>query len=47
LREDSVLEAAAAMAAAAPEHYRRPPLENLPSPHELGENLRTTGFSLT
>ena len=47
LREDSVLEAAAAMAAAAPEHFRRPPLESLPSPRELGENLRTTGFSLT
>jgi amidase len=47
LREDSVLEAAAAMAAAAPGHYRRPPLENLPLARDLGENVRTTGFSLT
>jgi amidase len=47
LREDSVLEAAAAMAAAAPDHYRQPPLEKLPRAGQLGENLRTTGFSLT
>jgi amidase len=47
LREDRVLEAAAAMAAAAPQHYRRPPLESLPSARDLGESVRTTGFSLT
>ena len=47
LREDHVLEVAAAMAAAAPEQYRRPPLEALPRASELGTSLRTTGFRLT
>jgi amidase len=46
LREDAVLEAAAALAAAAPEHYRRPPLDTLPGPGELAGDLRTPGFSL-
>jgi amidase len=47
LREDSVLEAAAALAAAAPDFYRRPPLDRLPAASELQEGLRTSGFSLT
>ena len=47
LREDSVLEAGAALAAAAPDHYRRPPLERLPAARDLHEELRTSGFSLT
>ena len=47
LREDSVLEAAAALAAAAPDHYRRPPLDRLPAARDLHEELRTSGFSLT
>ena len=47
LREDTVLESAAAMAAAAPDYYRRPPLDRLPAAGTLAEDLRTTGFSLT
>jgi amidase len=47
LREDSVLETAAAMAAAAPDFYRRPPLDRLPAARDLHEELRTSGFSLT
>jgi amidase len=46
LREDSVLEAAAALATALPDHYRRPPLDRLPSPAELGGDLVTPGFTL-
>jgi len=47
LREDAVLEASAALAAAAPDFYRRPPLERLPAARDLREELRTSGFSLT
>jgi amidase len=47
LREDAVLEAAAAMTAAAPDHGRRPPLDRLPAAGELSGDLRTTGFTLT
>jgi amidase len=46
LREDAVLEAAAALAAAAPGHYRRPPLDALPAPDALGGDLNTPGFTL-
>jgi amidase len=46
LREDMVLEAAAALAAAAPEHYRRPPLDALPAPDALAGDLSTPGFTL-
>jgi len=42
-----VLEASAALAAAAPDFYRRPPLERLPAARDLREELRTSGFSLT
>jgi amidase len=47
LREDTVLESAAAMAAAAPGDFRRPPLDRLPAARDLHEDLRTSGFSLT
>jgi amidase len=47
LREDTLLESAAAMAATTPDSYRRPPLDRLPAPGTVAENLRTTGFSLT
>jgi amidase len=47
LREDTVLESAAAMAAAAPGYFRRPPLDRLPAARDLHEDLRTSGFSLT
>ena len=47
LREDTVLGAAAAMAAAAPDHFRRPPLDRLPAASDLHDDLRTSGFSLT
>lgn len=47
LREDTVLESAAAMAAAAPDYFRRPPLDRLPAARDLHEELRTSGFSLT
>jgi Asp-tRNA(Asn)/Glu-tRNA(Gln) amidotransferase A subunit family amidase len=46
LRDDAVLEAAAALAAVTPEHYRRPPLDRLPAPGALGGDLVTPGFSL-
>ena len=46
LRDDAVLEAAAALAAAAPEPYRRPPLDRLPAPGALGGDLATPGFAL-
>ena len=46
LREDTVLESAAAMAAA-PEYFRRPPLDRLPAAGDLRDDLRTSGFSLT
>jgi amidase len=46
LREDAVLEAAAALAAAVPGHYRRPPLDRLPAPGALGGDLLTPGFTL-
>jgi amidase len=47
LRDDAVLEAAAAFAAAVPGHYRRPPLDRLPAPGTLGGDLVTPGFTLT
>jgi amidase len=47
LREDMVLDAAAAMAAAAPDHFRRPPLDRLPAAADLHDEVRTSGFSLT
>jgi amidase len=46
LRDDAVLEAAATLAAITPEHYRRPALESLPAPAELGGDLVTSGFTL-
>jgi len=47
LREDLVLEAAAAIETAKPDWFRRPPLDRLPPVSELREGLRTSGFSLT
>jgi amidase len=46
LREDAVLEAAAALASPAPGHYRRPPLDRLPAPGALTGDLVTPGFTL-
>ena len=47
LRDDRVLEAAAAIETAMPEYFRRPPLDRLPPASELREGLQTSGFSLT
>ena len=47
LRDDAVLEAAAALAALTPEHYRRPPIEARPASGDLGGDLVTPGFTLT
>jgi Asp-tRNA(Asn)/Glu-tRNA(Gln) amidotransferase A subunit family amidase len=47
LREDAVLEAAAALAVAAPDHYRRPPRDRWPASGALGGDLvATPGFAL-
>jgi amidase len=47
LREDTVLESAAVMAAGAPGYFRRPPLDRLPAAGTLHEDVRTSGFNLT